>query len=272
MLNTTIGKRIRDSRLEREITQEKLAEYLRISHQQVSKWENGITTPSIESLFSMAQLFGVSIDYLCGTEKSNAEKIKENAAAQCPYRDIFDYDVLNEKYPVLESMLKTYPLNEELFIYSLEYLRRMHDTIKTDDAKWYVNDLITKNAERILDISKNADYRSIANFNMALCYSESVSLDGSSPEDKENAAKAKEYADKVLYKHMSKVFYSRAGAVGDKEFLESYKTTLKESIAVINCAVNNLRRYYKRKNMTEESDRLENFAIAFKEGTEQLEL
>ena len=39
MLN--IGKRIKDLRKSQDVTQEKLADYLNISYQSVSKWENG---------------------------------------------------------------------------------------------------------------------------------------------------------------------------------------------------------------------------------------
>ena len=41
MLN--IGKRIKDLRKSQDVTQEKLADYLNISYQSVSKWENGVS-------------------------------------------------------------------------------------------------------------------------------------------------------------------------------------------------------------------------------------
>ena len=42
-----IGLKIRELRKKRGITQERLAEYLNISSQAVSKWENGTALPDI---------------------------------------------------------------------------------------------------------------------------------------------------------------------------------------------------------------------------------
>ena len=46
------------------MTQDELAEYLGISYQAVSKWENGNTMPDITMLPKLATFFGVSIDEL----------------------------------------------------------------------------------------------------------------------------------------------------------------------------------------------------------------
>ena len=59
-----IGKRICMRRKELKITQNELAEKLFVTHQAVSKWENGKSIPSIEILYDLTKLFQVSIDYL----------------------------------------------------------------------------------------------------------------------------------------------------------------------------------------------------------------
>ena len=272
MLNAIIGKRIRECRLQREMTQERLADYLNISHQLVSKWENGITTPNIEIIFSISQLFNISIDYLCGAEKSDIEKITEDIMRECPYENIRDYDILYDKYTFLDSKIKSYPLNEELLAYSLKYLRWMHDQIYTDEQKDIVNELILANAQRILDISKNDDFRSIANFNIAVYYAEHINMFTSSPEGKENARKAREYADRVLYKDMDKVLYNMLGAENDMESRIASEETLKELIQVTNRTIKNLLRHYNRQNLSEEIDRLSRFAGAFAKAAEMLDL
>ena len=55
---------IKDQRRELGLTQEQLAERMGISVQAVSKWECGLSYPDIESLPTLAGIFGVSIDYL----------------------------------------------------------------------------------------------------------------------------------------------------------------------------------------------------------------
>ena len=59
-----IGKRIAIKRKELNITQNSLAEQLYVTHQAVSKWENGKSIPSLELLFELTKLFNISIDYL----------------------------------------------------------------------------------------------------------------------------------------------------------------------------------------------------------------
>lgn len=61
-----IGVNIRRLRIEREMTQEELANFARVSFQAVSKWETGTTMPDISLLPRLAELFGVRIDDLFG--------------------------------------------------------------------------------------------------------------------------------------------------------------------------------------------------------------
>lgn len=59
-----IGNRIRELRLTRNLTQEALANKLYISPQAVSKWEQGITVPDTSLLVPLADLLGVTVDFL----------------------------------------------------------------------------------------------------------------------------------------------------------------------------------------------------------------
>lgn len=68
-----IGFQIARFRKEQEITQTALAEYLSVSPQAVSRWENGISVPDICLLPQIAAFFSTSIDELFGV--SDYEKI-----------------------------------------------------------------------------------------------------------------------------------------------------------------------------------------------------
>lgn len=59
-----IGQKIKQLRLDKQITQEELANYLGIAYQSVSKWETGITMPDITLLPSIALFFNITIDEL----------------------------------------------------------------------------------------------------------------------------------------------------------------------------------------------------------------
>lgn len=60
-------------------SQEELAEQLGVSRQAVSKWEGAQSTPDLERVLRMAQLFGVSTDYLLKDEIEEADTAEEAA-------------------------------------------------------------------------------------------------------------------------------------------------------------------------------------------------
>ena len=59
-----IGKKIRNLRKSKGITQEELAENFDVSSQAVSKWETGLSTPDITLLPIIARYFNISMDEL----------------------------------------------------------------------------------------------------------------------------------------------------------------------------------------------------------------
>jgi len=60
----TIGKRIRERRLELKLTQEDLARALHLTPQHISGIEQDKRTPSLTSLARLAEELGVTVDYL----------------------------------------------------------------------------------------------------------------------------------------------------------------------------------------------------------------
>ena len=70
-MNLNIGTVIRKLRVERNMTQEELAQKLNVGFQAVSKWERGTTTPDIATLPRIALLFGVSMDVLFSMESDD---------------------------------------------------------------------------------------------------------------------------------------------------------------------------------------------------------
>ncbi len=60
----TIGEKIKELRKKNDLTQEKLADYLCVSYQAVSKWECGLSSPDISLIAPLTRLFHVSSDEL----------------------------------------------------------------------------------------------------------------------------------------------------------------------------------------------------------------
>lgn len=61
-----LSKRIKQLRESHGETQQKMAENLGVSQQTIAGWEKGQRNPSLETLSTLADYFGVSVDYLLG--------------------------------------------------------------------------------------------------------------------------------------------------------------------------------------------------------------
>ena len=58
--------RLKELRIENNVTQAQLAKRLNMSKMAISHWEKGNSEPSIEQLKILATFFDVSVDYLIG--------------------------------------------------------------------------------------------------------------------------------------------------------------------------------------------------------------
>lgn len=76
------GKRIRELRTQKGLTQEALALELGISRQAVAKWEAGQAAPSTANLVALAHLLNVPLEELTERKPEEARDIPE--AAVCP--------------------------------------------------------------------------------------------------------------------------------------------------------------------------------------------
>ncbi len=63
-MEQTLGMRIAALRKRKAMTQEDLAEKMGVSSQAVSKWENDISCPDIQSLPKLARILGTTVDEL----------------------------------------------------------------------------------------------------------------------------------------------------------------------------------------------------------------
>lgn len=72
---STLGMRISEYRKKCGMTQEQLAEYMEVSPQAVSKWENDLSCPDITALPRLADLFHVTIDELLRGEKKQEVRV-----------------------------------------------------------------------------------------------------------------------------------------------------------------------------------------------------
>lgn len=91
-----LAKRIKLLRKQKGLTQKQLADLLDISASTVAMYETGRREPDTQTLNKFAELFGVSVDYLLGREKTDMERLEENLARLDPR--------IQQAYRSLQSM------------------------------------------------------------------------------------------------------------------------------------------------------------------------
>lgn len=67
-MNYKFAQRLKELRLENKLSTMKLGKLIGVSDVSISRWENQIHDIRGEELFKLAQVFGVSTDYLVGLE------------------------------------------------------------------------------------------------------------------------------------------------------------------------------------------------------------
>ena len=73
-MNIYFGENLKALRQKRNLTQEKLAEFLNVSFQTISKWERGISFPDISMLIPISKVLEISLyDLLTGGEDNGQE-------------------------------------------------------------------------------------------------------------------------------------------------------------------------------------------------------
>lgn len=78
----SIGETLKEKRTESQLTQEQLSEKIFVSRKTISNWETGKTTPDIDSLIRLAELFNLSLDTLLLEGSDIVENIKKIEAAK----------------------------------------------------------------------------------------------------------------------------------------------------------------------------------------------
>lgn len=111
-----ISETVRRLRKEHRMTQEQLAEALGVTVGAVYKWENALTIPDIRLLVELADLFGVSVDYLLGYEVR--ESGMEIAVKRI--RDLRNVRKIGESAREAEKALLKYPNSFEVIYHSAQ--------------------------------------------------------------------------------------------------------------------------------------------------------
>lgn len=134
-MNIYFGENLKKLRQDRNLTQERLADFLGVSFQTISKWERGDNYPDITTLPEIASFFNVTVDNLLGINKvENESEIKEFIEK---YDNLFDND---KRIEMIKKMYAKYPGN---FNIQLRYLGYLIFIYNSKDYQEHLDEIIS---------------------------------------------------------------------------------------------------------------------------------
>lgn len=97
------GEYLRKLRIERELSQEQLAEAMGLSRQSISKWEQGVSTPDIDNFMKLAEFYSMPIEHLikAGEIDEKSDPVKESSAEEKPKKEKKKRGWLFASYPII---------------------------------------------------------------------------------------------------------------------------------------------------------------------------
>ncbi len=149
----SLGLNIKKLRIERNMTQEDLAELLNTTVKSISRWENETTYPDILVLPLLANIFETTVDELLDVEKVKMDEyiIRLN-------KEAIEYEKNHDVYGELKIWKNAYikfPNNEEIIVC---YITTMN-TVNIIENEVVYKEEITKLAERVLEKTHNSNYK-----------------------------------------------------------------------------------------------------------------
>lgn len=100
----SFGTRLKELRNNKHMSQEELGNFLNVGKSSISSYENGTREPSKEAIVKIAEIFGVTTDYLLGNTSSiNDEGLTEN---QKLIAYSIDPDITDEEREAIIEMAK----------------------------------------------------------------------------------------------------------------------------------------------------------------------
>jgi transcriptional regulator with XRE-family HTH domain len=166
-----IGKRIRDLRKKNDLTQEKLADYLGVSYQAVSKWETGVSSPDLSLIRPLTKLLRVSADELLGIEGDSDARFDE---LERMYRDTYTTGDLGERWRIAGLAVSEYPGNLTClsWLADAQYYHA-YDFLPDEPEKYRAElEKSVRLSERVLEDCPEDEIRKHMLTNIVVCLSE----------------------------------------------------------------------------------------------------
>ena len=111
-----IGKKLKEARLNKDLTQEVIAEKLNVSRQTISNWENEKTYPDIISVIELSNLYSISLDDLLKGDDEMMEHLQESTNIVKSNQKLLRAIILNIIVVILLITLGMFLPNESYYL------------------------------------------------------------------------------------------------------------------------------------------------------------
>lgn len=111
-----IGKKLKEARLNKDLTQEVIAEKLNVSRQTISNWENEKSYPDIISVIELRNLYSISLDDLLKGDDEMMEHLQESTNVVKSNQKLLRAIILNIIVVILLITLGMFLPNESYYL------------------------------------------------------------------------------------------------------------------------------------------------------------
>ena len=111
-----IGKKLKEARLNKDLTQEVIAEKLNVSRQTISNWENEKSYPDIISVIELSNLYSISLDDLLKGDDEMMEHLQESTNVVKSNQKLLRAIILNIIVVILLITLGMFLPNESYYL------------------------------------------------------------------------------------------------------------------------------------------------------------
>lgn len=113
-----IGDQLKKARLDKNMTQEEVAEKIFVSRQSISNWENNKTYPDIGNIIALSDLYGISLDELLKGSDNFMKHLEESTDIVKSNKKLIFFIILALLFMIVMAVFTSF-LPEKVFLLAI---------------------------------------------------------------------------------------------------------------------------------------------------------
>ncbi len=113
-----IGDQLKKARLDKNMTQEEVAEKIFVSRQSISNWENNKTYPDIGNVIALSDLYGISLDELLKGSDNFMKHLEESTDIVKSNKKLIFFIILALLFMIVMAVFTSF-LPEKVFLLAI---------------------------------------------------------------------------------------------------------------------------------------------------------